>query len=466
MGLAMVSPVADVASKLEAKASSFVKDNRLPGGAVGVVHGADLVWATGVGFADVATRRPPERQTLYRIASITKTLTGTAIMQLRDEGKLHLDDPAVAHLPELKRADSPFGPIETVTIRRMLSHESGLMSEPPGTDWRAPRYEGLVERNFGRVAEIGTKIPPNVQQKYSNLAYQLLGEIVARKSGTPYVDYIREAILGPLGMIRSAFEPLPEAMLAHRSTGYAGRFLSDELDLASIPPTIWAEGGLWSCVEDLAKWLSFQFREDGGDRKGSQVLAGTTLKEMHKARYIGNDDWTEAWCISWYAVRRENVIWVQHSGGLHGFITDVCFDPKNKVGAIALLNGRGDAPALAMDLATIAREALLEAAPAIEPAASLPEAYRPLLGIYADQESGWLIRIEWRDGKLSVIDPDDAAWRPTLAPTNQPDVFVVEPGSRQSGEQTLFRRLADGRVASVFIAASTFMRLDRVVVAD
>ena len=459
----MTDPVAAAASKLEANAASFVKDNRLPGAAVGIVHGDDLVWASGVGFADVAARRQPERLTLYRIASITKTFTGTAIMQLRDEGKLHLDDPAVAHLPELRAADSPFGPVETVTIRRMLSHESGLMSEPPGTDWRAPTYEGSIERNLARAGEIGTKVPPNVQQKYSNLAYQLLGEIVARTSGTPYVKYVQASILEPLGMRDSAFEPLPDLMLPRRATGYAGRFLSDELELSSTAPTIWAEGGLWSCVEDLAKWLSFQFREEGGARIGAQVVAGDTLKEMHAPRYLGNDDWTQAWCISWYAMRRENVIWVQHTGGLHGFTSDVCFEPRTKVGAIALLNGRGDARTLAMDLGTIAREAALAAVPAIEPPPSLPEAFRRLLGIYADRESGWLIRLEWRDGKLSIIDPADATWRPTLAPTNDPDVFLVELGVRQSGERAVFHSLCDGRVASLFLAASTFMRLDRVV---
>jgi hypothetical protein len=220
---------------------------------------------------------------------------------------------------------------------------------------------------------------------------------------------------------------------------------------------------MWSCVEDLAKWLVFQFREDGGVRKDTQVLAGPTLKEMHNARYIGNDDWTQAWCISWYAVRRENVIWLQHSGGLPGFITDICFDPKHEVGAIALINGIGDAPALAMDLATIARDAVRSAAPAIEPPTSLPEAYRPLLGMYADQEFGTLVRLEWRDAKLSFIDPNNPAWRPTLARTDDPDIFLVELGARESGEQVVFRRVADGRVVSVFLAATTFVRLDRVV---
>jgi hypothetical protein len=343
----------------------------------------------------------------------------------------------VAHLPELRGAASPFGAIETVTIRRMLSHESGLTSEPPGTDWALPAYEGRVDRSLARVAEIGTRIPPNTQPKYSNLAYQLLGEIVGRTSGKPYVEYVRAAILDPLGMSASGFEPLPEALLTRCATGYAGRFLSDELKPAVTPPTVWAEGGLWSCVEDLARWLSFQLREDGGPRKDAQVLAGPTLKEMHTARYLGNDEWTEAWCISWYSVRRGDVI-----------------------------NGIGDAPGLSMDLATIARDAVRATAPSIEAPPSLPEAYRPLLGIYADRDSGTVSRLEWRDGKLVFIDADQPTWRPTITPTDDPDVFVVEPGFRESGEQVRFRRLPDGRVAAVFLAAFTLIRLDAVVAPD
>jgi CubicO group peptidase (beta-lactamase class C family) len=461
-----VELIAGAASRLEARAATYVKENRLPGAAVGIVHGDELAWSAGVGFADLATRRPPDNETLYRIASITKTFTGTAIMQLRDAGRLHLDDPAVKYVPELRAATSQFGEIEHLTIRRMLSHESGLQSEPPGTDWRLARYEGSIERNLARVSEIGTMVPANTQQKYSNLAYQLLGEIVARVSGTPYVQYIRSAILEPLGMASSAFEPLTGTLAARRAMGYAGRFLSDVLEIAPTAPTIYAEGGLWSCVDDLARWISFQFREDAGERKGAQVLAGRSLIEMHAPRYIGNEEWTEAWCIAWYATRRADVIWVQHSGGLHGFRTDVCFDPKHRVGAIALINGVGDASALAMDLAAIARDAILAAPPRIEPPALMPETYRDLLGIYMADDVGLLIRLEWRDGKLMFVVPDDPAWRPTLSPTGDRDVFMIEPGSRQSGERAVFGRLPDGRVASVFLAAGTYQRLDRVQAPD
>jgi CubicO group peptidase (beta-lactamase class C family) len=449
----MGSPVAKVVDELEAKAAAFVKEHRLPGAAVGVVHGEELVWSAGVGFSDVEARRAPDTSTLYRIASITKTFTGTAVMQLRDRGRLDLDDPIVAFVPELRGAS---GPIERVTIRQMLSHESGLTSEPPGTDWSTPSYQGVIERNLERVGEIGTRIPPNAQQKYSNLAFQLLGEVVARLTGAPYVEHVRSAILEPLGMSGTFFESLPDDALARRATGYDARWLSDELGLADTSVAVWAEGGLWSSVADLARWISFQFSE------GSPVLAASTLKEMHTARYLGNEEWTEAWGIAWYAKRKDGVTWVQHSGGLHGFVTNVCFDPKERVGAIVLLNGVGDETSLSIQLAATARGAVVGAARAIEAPAPTPEAYRPLLGLYLLVENGDLFRLEWRDARLCFVDPSDASWMPTLSPTDDGDVFSVDPGVRESGERVVFNRTPDGRVASVFIAAGTWLRLDPV----
>jgi YD repeat-containing protein len=452
---------AEITPALEAKAASFVKENRLVGAAVGVVQGDELIWSTGLGFADIGSRRATDAKTLHRIASITKTFTGTAILQLRDEGRLHLDDPAVEYLPELRAAHSPFGAIETVTIRRMLSHESGLVSEPPDTDWSTPAYQGIVAENLARADEIATTVPPSTQRKYSNLAFQFLGEIVTRVSGVPYVDYVRAQILDPLGMAGSGFEPLPDDLAARTATGYAARFLSDELDLASTPPTVWAEGGLWSCVDDLARWISFQFTEGTAPRGDAQILDGRTLAEMHTARYLGNAEWTEAWCIAWYAVRRGEVVWVQHSGGLHGFITNVCFDLKTKVGAIVLLNGVADAASLSMDVASIARDAVLAAPPSIEPPHAMPDAYRDLLGLYVDEETASVVRLEWRDGVLAFLDPSEPTWRPTLAATEEPDVFVVDPGTRESGETVRFRRDAEGRILSVFLAAGTFVRYRR-----
>jgi CubicO group peptidase (beta-lactamase class C family) len=456
------SPIAEISAQLESKARAFVKENRLPGLASGIVHGDELVWSSGVGFADIAARRTADAGTLYRIASITKTFTGTAIMQLRDAGALHLDDPAITHLPELRGAESPFGAIETVTLRRMLSHESGMMGEPPGTDWSQPLYQADPAANLARVAEIGIRVPPNTQQKYSNLAYQLLGEVVSRVSGVPYAEYVQTQILTPLGLGSTAFEPVPPANADRRATAYAPRAFSDDLVDSVVSPTIGAEAGLWSCVSDLARWISFQLREDGGAREGAQVLAGSTLKEMHQPRYLGDEAWTEAWGVCWYAIRRDDVVWVQHSGGLHGFITNVCFDPKHRVGAIALINGYGDAREIAMSLAALARDAVLAVPPPIEPPAPIPAEWRGLLGIYANPEYAWLWRLEWRDGKLTFLDPDSPEWHPTLQPTADADVFMVEPGFRESGEPCVLQRRADGRIRSLAVGGETFLRLDPV----
>ncbi len=453
----MSSPAAELAAKYEATAASFVKEHRLPGAAVGVVHDGELAWAGGVGFADRASRRPSDPKTLYRIASITKTFTATAIMQLRDEGKLALDDPAVAILPELEAAQSPLGPIESLTIRRMLSHESGLQSEPPGANWSEVVYEDDPGRTLARAAEISLRVPVHAQWKYSNLAYQLLGEIVSRVSGTPYPKYIRAKLLRPLGMTATSFDPLPSRLRTRRATGYEPRFLSDELELAPQEFNIFgAEGGLSSCVEDLARWLSCQMADD------PKVIAMETLKEMHKARYLTDEAWTSAWCIGWYARRRDDVVWTMHSGGLYGFITNACFEPKEKVGAIALVNGIGNATELALRLGTMAREAVRDAAPAIEIPEALPAEWRPLVGLYTVRHFGTVMRIEWLDGKLTVLDPDDPTWKPTLEATDDPDVFEIGPGFRESGELARVERTADGRVVSLFLAVARLERLEPV----
>ena len=183
---------------------------------------------------------------------------------------------------------------------------------------------------------------------------------------------------------------------------------------------------------------------------------------MHKPRYLTDDEWLNAWCIGWYARRREDTVWIMHSGGYYGFITNACFEPKEKVGAIALVNGIGNATELALQLGTIAREAVREAAPAIEVPEPLPEAWRPFVGLYTAPHFGTVMRLEWLDGKLTALDPDAPTWKPTLAPTDDPDVFTIEPGFRESGELARFERGKDGRVISLFFAVARLQRLEPV----
>ncbi len=455
------------AAELEATLIRLTRDGRLPGAAAGVVHGGELVWSAAAGFADVAARRPATPQTLYRIASITKTMTGTAIMRLRDAGQLGLDDPAVSYLPELRGADSPYAPIEAVTIRRMLSHQSGLAMDPDGTDWTTAAYQGVPGQTLASAAGIHLRIPPSSQHKYSDLAYQLLGEIVTRVSGVPYYQYLRDQVLDPLGMTATGFEPLAESLLSRRAAGYDFRTLTDELDLAPATPPVWAEGGLWSCVPDLARWLAFQLAaysgQDPAQNSSSPVLAAASLREMHRPHYLADESWTRAWGISWCGNRRDDAVWIQHSGWLPGFTSMICFDPGSGVGAVGLINGTSDSGELALELGTAARRLIKPPAPVISVPAPAPDGYRPLLGVYSRPSfGGWMLRLEWRDGQLSFVTPEIPGFALALLPTGDPDVFVAGPGTNFAGERVVFRRRADGRVTSVLLVETTLARLDLV----
>jgi CubicO group peptidase (beta-lactamase class C family) len=463
----MAGPVAAGTEEFATKLASFVKDNRLYGAAAGVVHGDELVWSGGAGFADLAASRPAAPDLLYRIASITKTFTATAVMQLRDRGTLDLDDPAVKWLPELSGSASP-ATIGAVTIRRLLSHESGLVSDPPGADFYAsqPRYEGSAAQNLARVAEIFTAVPPNTQLKYCNLGYQLLGEIVHRASGIPYPEYVADRILAPLGMSSTGFEPMEPALAGRRATGYGGRAFSDELPVAPAMPPVWAEGGLWSTVEDLGKWLSFQLaaHADGADAAepadaSPVVLARATRRDMHKPRYLSDEEWSSAFGISWYSVRKDDVTWVQHSGGLPGFTSDACFDRSSRVGAVVLVNGIADASALAMSLAAAGRGLVEAAAPELRMPAATPADLTPLLGVYASPDLSFLVRLEWLDGQLTMFDTSEPSEKIVLNRSGEPGSFVVAPGVQQSGETVEFGFLADRAVASLAFGGASLVRL-------
>jgi Beta-lactamase len=217
-------------------------------------------------------------------------------------------------------------------------------------------------------------------------------------------------------------------------------------------------------VADLARWVGFQLRAHRDPAPDSPVLAAASLREMHQPHYLADDAWTQAWGISWCASRMDDVVWITHSGGVPGFTSTVCFDPTAQVGAIVLLNGTSsDSPALAMDLAAAARRLARAQPPAITPPEPVPAAYRPLLGIYARPDlGGWVIRLEWRDGKLTFTIPESAAWRLVLAPTPDPDLFAIDAGTGFAGENVTFRRLPDRRVASVFLMDNTWARLDPV----
>src|SRR4029453_3682392 len=196
--LARKPEVAASLAVLDAWIAATVAQREQPGLSIGIVYDQDLIWAKGYGYAELERRVPATATTIYRIASISKLFTPTAIMQLRDAGKLQLDDPVNARLSwfSIKKTYEGGPPI---TIRQLITHTSGLPREASGVNWTAPSFPGRDDMRRTLPGQ-ETVFRPLTEWKYSNLAVSLAGEIVAEVSGEPLAQYVEAHILQPLSM--------------------------------------------------------------------------------------------------------------------------------------------------------------------------------------------------------------------------------------------------------------------------
>jgi D-alanyl-D-alanine carboxypeptidase len=327
----------------------------LPGVAIGAVSDQQLVWATGFGFADTAARTPMTPQTKFRMASHSKLFTATAVMQLREQGRLRLDDPVSKYLPWFTvvpaDADDPL-----ITIEELLTHSSGLPREA-GAHWTTfefPTTEQLRELIPARHAPFA----PETRWKYSNLAYSVAGMIVETVSGQTWADYVHREIFQPLGMTASSVDRNMPGL----AVGY-GRRMPD--GSRAIQPFIDARGmaaatGVTSTVDDMAKFASAQFRN--GSRGGAQILSTGSLREMHRVRVL-ESNWTQGSAIG-FAVRKVgDKVYVSHGGSYPGYQTNTMLWPDSKVAVIVLTNADdGNPGALATELMNTVGQAVAKAA--------------------------------------------------------------------------------------------------------
>lgn len=313
----------------------------LPGIVVGVVADQELVWAAGFGFADVAAKRSMTPATKFRMASHSKLFTATAVLQLREQDKLRLDDPVSKHLPwfQVKRADPEDPPI---TIEELLTHSSGLPREA-GPHWTTHEFP-TQEQLRGLMAERQAAFPPEVRWKYSNLAYSLAGMVIEAVSGQRWADYVQQHIFRPLGMDASSVDQNASGL----AVGY-GRRMPD--GSREVMPFVDARGmgaatGITSTVEDMAKFVSAQFRR--GPRGGNRILGTASLREMHRVRVLENN-WTQGNAIGFAVRRQDGKVYVGHGGGYPGYTTQTQIQLDSKVGVIVLTNTNDSNP---LDIAT------------------------------------------------------------------------------------------------------------------
>ncbi|MBI3942873.1 MAG: beta-lactamase family protein [Chloroflexi bacterium] len=451
--------------QIQARIAQILAERPVPGVMIGVVRDQKLAYTADFGFADVTTGKRFHQDTLCRVASITKTFTGTGIMQLRDEGKLDLDDPLARFLPEFKAIRCDYGRPEDVTLRQLLCHHSGLMGEPPTAHWETFDFPSMAEV-LDLLPQIAVVIPPRTAYKYSNLGLSLLGEVITRVSGQPYQDYIRAEILEPLGMTSSTFE-LAEPQRSRGATGYDPSPYSDIPALAVHKSMngMAAAGQLYSSVSDLAKWLALQFRTDADRREGAQVLRGASLIEMHQPQYM-EPDWATGYGLPWRANRVGDNVYTGHGGGLPGFSSQIYFNTPYRTGAVVLTNtGEGRAS----ELAIVTLEAILaeekkagKQLPSEKPT-PIPADWQRFLGPYL-----WSLNsvqnIEYHAGALALVTPATpaaAAMISRLRPTDQPLVFMVENG-RYAGEPLTFRQTASGKIKGFTSSGFAYRKLAEV----
>jgi CubicO group peptidase (beta-lactamase class C family) len=308
----------------------------LPGIAVGVVSDQELVWAAGFGYANVAEKTPMTPTTKFRMASHSKMFAAIAIMQLREQGKLRLDDPVSNYLPwfKAKPAGDDDGPI---TIEQLLSHSSGLQREA-GDHWTS--YEFPTAEELRRLyADRQAAFAPSVRWKYSNLAYAIAGMLTEQVTGERWADYIDRNIFKPLGMNASSVDKnVPGLTVPY------GRRMPD--GTREVLPFVDARGmaaatGVTSNVEDMAKFVSAQFRR--GTRGGDRIVSTGSLRELHRVRSV-EENWTAGTALGFDVSRIDNRTYVGHGGGYPGNTTQTLIQLDDKVGVIVLTNTNDSNP--------------------------------------------------------------------------------------------------------------------------
>ena len=371
----------------------------LPGMAVGVVSDQKLVWAKGFGFANVEGKVPMTPQTKFRMASHSKLFTATAIMQLREQGKLHLDDPVAKHLSWFA-VTSPRPDDPPITIEELLTHSSGLPREA-ADHWTTLTFPTREELKT-LVPKRQAAFPSETRWKYSNLAYTLAGMIVEELSGESWADYVTRHIYQPLGMAGSSVDKDVPGL----ATGY-GRRAPD--GSRAVMPFVDARGmaaatGVTSTVEDMARFVSAQFRK--GTAGGDRILSTASLREMHRIRMLENN-WTRGNGIGFAVSRDRDRVYVGHGGSYPGYITQTMIDLNAKVGVIVLTNAiDGDAASIATQLMNTVGQAVAKAAGTAPDKVKLNPAWSRFAGLYRGRWGDQHV-VELNE-KLVIINPDAA----------------------------------------------------------
>lgn len=396
------------------------------------MRGEEVVWAEALGIADAGAGREATPGTQYRIGSITKTLTAAAVVLLRDEGRLDLDDPLERHIPGVAHG--------SLTLRRLLAHSSGLQREPPGEVWDTLRFPEIEELLAG-LAKAEQVLPAGTYRHYSNLAYALLGEVVARASGLPCERFLDERLIEPLGLRRTTWSAEEPAARGYYVDPFSG-VLRREPDVEK--GGLAAVGALWSTTGDLCRWAAH--------------LA--SIEVLHQVQIMDDPgDWTLGWGLGVMLVRRGERVWLGHGGGMPGYLAMLLYRQRERAGACVLTNASTPASGvegLTLDLAEQALELFPPEPEPWRPEQQPPAELEGVLGNWWSEGSQFVF--SWRDGKLRARPVEDP--RERLVSVFDPegaDRYRTTSG-RERGELLRVVRDESGRVEKLYWATYAFTR--------
>jgi len=324
------------------------------GGGVAIVHSEEPARNLFFGEARKATHRPVDSETSYNWASITKTMTAIAILQLRDRGKLSLGDPAVRYVPELRQVHDDFGTIDAITIRELLTHSSGFRN--PTWPWDCDDSSNCDWQPFEPTqwAQVSAMLPythiafsPGTQWSYSNLGYVFLGQIIQRLSGDDFEVYVDKNILKPLGMTNSYFDRSPYFLESHVSASYlrAGDKLTEQPFNFDTGITT-SNSGLKAPITDMAKYLRFLIG-DPTNPVYEFVLQRSSLEEAWKGVVPVAEPGKPAtpytkgsplMGLGFFVLNVGGHGYVYHDGDQGGFSSEILIDPARRAGSILMVN--------------------------------------------------------------------------------------------------------------------------------
>ena len=325
---------------------------KVPGVAYGVVLDGELIHSRGLGTVHVGEDWAPDADSVFRIASMTKSFTAATVLLLRDEGRLRLDDPIGLHVPELANLRGPTVDSPVITIRHLLTMTAGFPTDDPWGD----RQQGLDLDRFAELLRGGISFAwaPGVRFEYSNLGYGILGRAITNVAGREYREVVRDRFLEPLGMRSTTYveAEVLEDRLVH---GYVWRddaFLEEPIDpygaLASM-------GGVFTTLRDLSTWVgeftdAFPPRDDP---ETGHPLGRASRREMQQPQRPFGPSVTHASAdaapdlggggYGYGLVALDHLRWgriVTHSGGYPGFGSEMRWHPASGYGVVVLANGR------------------------------------------------------------------------------------------------------------------------------